>query len=128
MLLRSENYEDERNVSPPYKAAIYYTIISVKQSPNRRRLLIKMKWKDHIVRVNSISPRVAELVLCITKCYKLNIVQVYTPTPSYSQDDINSLYDGKLNHYTIMMGDFNAHIGKRINHNMNMQQANLGSN
>ena len=36
--------------------------------------LISRKWKDHIVRVNSIRPRVAELVLCITKCYKLKIV------------------------------------------------------
>ena len=78
--------------------------------------LINRKWKDHIVRVNSISPRVAELVLCITKCYKLKIVQVYTPTISY-----NSFYNdvddnlGKLNHYTIVMGDFNTQIGKRTN-------------
>ncbi len=49
-----------------------------------------MKWKDHIVSVNSISPRVAELVLCITKRYKLKTVQVYAPTTSYSEEDINS--------------------------------------
>ena len=36
--------------------------------------LISRKWKDHIVRVNSIRPRVAELVLCITTCYKLTIM------------------------------------------------------
>ena len=35
--------------------------------------LINRKWKHHIVRVNNISPRVAELVLCITKGYKLKI-------------------------------------------------------
>ena len=62
------------------------------------------KWKDHIVRVNSISPRVAELVLCIAKRYKLRIVQVYAPTTSYSNEDINNFYNdvddtlGKPNH------------------------------
>ena len=34
------------------------------------------------MRVNSFSSRVAELVLCITKRYKLKIVQVYAPTTS----------------------------------------------
>ena len=83
--------------------------------------LINRKWKDHIVRVNSISPRVAELVLCITKRYKLKLVQVYAPTTSNSDEDINDLYTdvdetlGKPNHYTIVMGDCNAHIGKRTN-------------
>ena len=45
--------------------------------------LINRKWKDHIVRVNSISHRVAELVLCITKRCKQKIVQVYARTTSY---------------------------------------------
>ena len=72
--------------------------------------LINRKWKDHIVRVNSISHRVAELVLCIANRYKLNIVQTYAPT-SYSGEDINSFYNdvdetlGKPNNYTIVMGD-----------------------
>ena len=73
------------------------------------------------MRVNSISPRVAELVLCITKHYKLKIVQVYAPTTSYSEEDIHSFYNDidetlrKPNHYTIVMGDFNDQIGKRTN-------------
>ena len=83
--------------------------------------LINRKWKDHMVSVNSISPRVAELVLGITKLYKLKIVQVYAPTTSYSDEDTNSFYIdveeslGKPNHYNIVMGDFNAQIGKRSN-------------
>ena len=83
--------------------------------------LINKKWKEHIVRVNSISPRVAELVLRITKRYKVKIVQIYAPTTSYSEEDINSFYVavdetlGKPNHYTIVMGDFIAQIGKRTN-------------
>ena len=76
--------------------------------------LINNKWNVHIVRANSVSPSVAELVMCITKRYKLKLVQLYAPTTSYSEDDINSFYNDvddtswKTSHYTIVMGDFNA--------------------
>ena len=82
---------------------------------------INKKWKDHILRVNNISPRVAELIMCITNRYKLKIMQVYVPTSSYSAEDINRFYNhvgeilGKPNHYTIVIGDFNGQIGKRPN-------------
>ena len=49
--------------------------------------LINRKLKDHIVSVNSISPRASEHVLCITKRNKLDIVQVYAPTIIYSEED-----------------------------------------
>ena len=77
--------------------------------------LIK-KWKDNITRVHSISPRVAELVLRTTTRHQLKIVQVYDPTISHSEDEINIFYndiDKILEnpiHYTIVMGDFNAKV------------------
>ena len=55
--------------------------------------LINKKWKDNITRVNNISPRVAELVLRITTRYQLKIVQVYAPTTSHSEDEINIFYN-----------------------------------
>ena len=73
------------------------------------------------MRANSISPMVAELILCITKRYKLKIVQVYAPTTSYSEEDITSFYNdvgetlGKRSYNTIVMGDINAQMGKRTN-------------
>ena len=73
------------------------------------------------MRVNSINPRVAKLVLWITQGYKLKIVQVHAPMTSYLEEDINSFYNdvgetlGRPKHYMIMMGDFNAQIGKRTN-------------
>ena len=82
---------------------------------------INKKWKDHIMRVISISPRVAEFLLCITNRYKLKLLQVYAPTTSYSEEDIHSFYNdvdgtlGKPNHYTIVVGDFNVQIEKRTN-------------
>ena len=48
-------------------------------------------------------------------------MQVYAPTTSYSDEDINNFYNdvddtlGKPNHYTIVTGDFNAKIGKTTN-------------
>ncbi|MEG7521682.1 MAG: hypothetical protein M3H12_01065 [Chromatiales bacterium] len=89
--------------------------------------LINKRWKDNITRVNSISPRVAELVLCITKRYKLKMVQVYAPTSSYSQEEINSFYNdmedtlGKPNYYTIVMRDFNAQETNKPNGSGNRQ-------
>ena len=71
------------------------------------------------MRVNGISHKVKELVLCIIKCYKLKIVQVYKPTTSYSEEHINSFYNdvdetlGTSSHYTIVMADFNVQIEKR---------------
>ena len=76
--------------------------------------LINKKWKDHIVRINSISPREAKLVLSITKRYKLKIVQVYAPTTSYSEEDNHSFYNdvdetlGKPSHYTMVIEYFNT--------------------
>ena len=81
--------------------------------------LINRKWNDHIVKVNGISVRVAELVLRIAKRCKLNIVQLYSPITAYSEEDINSFYidvgetSGKQNNNTIVLGDLNAQIGKR---------------
>ena len=83
--------------------------------------LINKKWKDNIPRVNNISPRVAELVLCLTKQYQLKIVQVYAPTTSHSEDEINIFYNDidkileNPSHCTIVMGDFNAKVGVRTN-------------
>ena len=83
--------------------------------------LMKRKRKDHIVKVNSISHRVAECILCITKRYKLKLVQIYAPTTSYPEEHTNSFYNdvdetvGKPNHYTIVLGEFNDQKGKRTN-------------
>ena len=61
------------------------------------------------MRLNSISARGTVLVLCITKHY--NLVQVYAPMTSYSEEDINSFYNDVDENLGILMGDFNAQIG-----------------
>ena len=83
--------------------------------------LINKKWQDRIERVKSIGHRVAELVLCINKRYKLKIVQVYAPTTSHGDEEVENFYNDldkileKPCYYTILMGDFNAKVGKRAN-------------
>ena len=54
--------------------------------------LINREWKDHIVRVNSIRLRVAELLLCITKRYKLSVVQAPTKISITSTTTSMKLY------------------------------------
>ena len=87
----------------------------------RGGFLINRNWKDRIVMINRVNQRVADMFLCITKCYKQKIVQVYAPTTSHSEEDKTmSYYDvyetlEKPNHFTIVTGDFNAQIGKTTN-------------
>ena len=92
---------------------------SANNGQERVGFLINTKLVDHhIVKVNSINVRTCYMN---KTRYKLNIWQVYAPTTSYPEEDINSFYNGvdetleKLIHYTMAMGDFNAQIGKRTN-------------
>ena len=83
--------------------------------------LINKKWKDHTVRVNSFRPKVAEIIMCVTKHNKLKTMHVYAPITSYSEEDINTFYNdidetlGKPKNCMIVMGYLNAQIGTRTN-------------
>ena len=85
--------------------------------------LVNKKWKYNITRlsVSSGSSRVAELVLRITYIYQVNIVQVYAPTTSHSDEETDNFYITidklleKQTHCTIVMGDFNAKVGGQTN-------------
>src|SRR5713101_6851920 len=66
--------------------------------------------------------RIAEMTININKRYKLRILQVYAPTSTCDEEEIENFYeelDKAMNknkeHFTILMGDFNAKIGKNIN-------------
>ena len=52
-------------------------------------ILINRKWKHHI----ASAPESQNLVLYVTKRYKLKIVQVYAPTTTSYSEDINSFYN-----------------------------------
>ena len=82
--------------------------------------LIHNRWKNHVVELDSSSDRVARIVIQLSKRYKIQIIQVYAPTTSHSDEEIEDFYEevSKMNrngnHYLkIIMGDLNARIGAR---------------
>ena len=64
------------------------------------------------------SDRVAELTIRINQWYQLKCIQVYMPTSSHPNEEVEQVYediDNSLSnstaHYNIVMGDFNAKVG-----------------
>ena len=82
--------------------------------------LVHKKWKNHITEVDSASDRVARLVIRLSKRYSIQFIQVYAPTKSYSDEEVDEFYEevSKMkqknrHHLNIIMGDFNARIGEK---------------
>ncbi|TLM13197.1 hypothetical protein FEC36_18500, partial [Acinetobacter baumannii] len=70
--------------------------------------------------MESVSSRVVYLVLKISKRYSLKIVQVYAPSTSHPDDEVEATYEdisrairNSQSHFTVVMGDFNAKLGRR---------------
>ncbi|XP_028035786.1 uncharacterized protein LOC114247123 [Bombyx mandarina] len=75
---------------------------------------------NNIVAIESVSSRVVYLVLKISKRYSLKIVQVYAPSTSHPDDEVEATYEdisrairNSQSHFTVVMGDFNAKLGRR---------------
>ncbi|CAG4966203.1 unnamed protein product [Colias eurytheme] len=73
----------------------------------------------NIVEISSVSPRVAYLIIKISKRYSLKVIQVYAPTSAHSDEEVERLYEDvssalhstKKAHFNVVMGDFNAKVG-----------------
>ncbi|CAG4945202.1 unnamed protein product [Parnassius apollo] len=75
---------------------------------------------NNVVQIESVSTRVAYLILRITKRYSLKVIQVYAPTSAHSDEEVEEMYEdiskaihSSKTHYTVLMGDFNAKLGTR---------------
>ena len=82
--------------------------------------LIHKRLEKNIVEFYSVSERVASVTIKLNTRYNLKIIQVYAPTCSHSDEEIESFYEDvhlaserTKSHFTIIMGDFNAKIGKK---------------
>lgn len=82
--------------------------------------LIHKRHVQNIVEIEGISPRVLCLILRLNDRYNLKIIQVYAPTSTCSDEEIDAFYDDvdsalsrRSSHYTLLMGDFNAKLGLR---------------
>lgn len=80
--------------------------------------LVHKDIKENIAKYRGISERLAYLIINIDKSTTLKIIQVYAPTISYSQDEVDELYQNiesilleEKTTNTIVMGDFNARLG-----------------
>ncbi|MBF2463458.1 endonuclease/exonuclease/phosphatase family protein [Listeria welshimeri] len=81
--------------------------------------LVHKALAGNVVEVGSVSTRVAYLVVKLTDRYSLKVVQVYAPTSTHSDEEVEAMYEDitKAIHgttscfYNVVMGDFNAKVG-----------------
>lgn len=79
---------------------------------------VHKSFMNNIVSFGSVSNRAACLILRISKRYSLKVIQVYAPTQTHPDDEVETLYEdvsraihsSKI-HFTVVMGDFNATLG-----------------
>lgn len=90
-------------------------------------LLINKRLNNNIKEINSISDRILYTILHISKKITLKVIQVYAPTSSAADVDVEQLHDDiskcirdHKTTYTIVTGDFNAKIGVRIDSSENV--------
>ncbi|XP_063542661.1 uncharacterized protein LOC134751209 [Cydia strobilella] len=88
---------------------------------------------NNVVKIESVSNRVACLVLRMTQRYSLKVIQVYAPTSTHSDDEVEAMYEdisramhSSKTHFTVVMGDFNAKLGKRDGEELRVGQFGVG--
>lgn len=84
--------------------------------------VINKRLENQILAVKKISSRVAFLVLKLNKKYRMKIVQVYAPTSSHTDEEVDILYEDIMSalkdtrtQFTTICGDFNAKTGSKKN-------------
>ena len=111
--------KDEKLLDIKYDHQLYY-----RGTPDGRNsgigFIINRKLKHNIINFDSLSGRVASLTIKLSRRYTLQIIQVYAPTSSHSDEEVEEfceLVTQQLNkhnhHFKIVMGDFNAKIEKK---------------
>ncbi|XP_052742326.1 craniofacial development protein 2-like [Bicyclus anynana] len=90
------------------------------QSQGGVGFIVHKSLVNNVVKVESVSSRVAFLVLRITKRYSLKVIQVYAPTSTHPDEEVEVLYEdiskaihASNSYYNVVMGDFNAKLGER---------------
>ena len=103
------------------------------QSQGGVGFLVHKSLVNNVVKIESVSTRVAYLILRISKRYSLKVIQVYAPTSTHSDDEVETMYEdiskamhGSKTHFTVVMGDFNAKLGKRDGDELRVGQFGVG--
>ena len=81
--------------------------------------IVNKNIAGNVTSFKGISDRVAQLTIKINNKYHVNIIQVYLPTSSHTNEEVDTVYeeiDNLVNnnkaYYNIVMGDFNAKTGQ----------------
>ncbi|XP_041461759.1 protein-glucosylgalactosylhydroxylysine glucosidase-like [Lytechinus variegatus] len=81
--------------------------------------LIHKTIASNVISYKSTSDRVSQIILKISKKQTMKIIQVYLPTSSHADEEVDMVYeeiakllDEDKANFTIVMGDFNAKVGK----------------
>ncbi|XP_072389526.1 uncharacterized protein [Diabrotica undecimpunctata] len=79
--------------------------------------LVHKKHLDKIIKTESVTSRVLYLILKLNERRSIKIIQVYAPTTSHSDEEIENFYEDinraiekDKTHHLILMGDFNAKL------------------
>ncbi|CAG9121819.1 unnamed protein product [Plutella xylostella] len=82
--------------------------------------IVNKSLVNNIVEIGSVSTRVAYLILRISKRYSMKVIQVYAPTSKHTDDEVELAYEDVSSalrkfttHFMVVMGDFNAKLGKQ---------------
>lgn len=96
----------------------FYHIREEDRSEGGIGFLIHKRLIANILSLKKISSRVAYLTLRLSTKYTLKIIQVYAPTSSRTDEEVEAFYEDvslalrETNaHFTILCGDFNAKLG-----------------
>ena len=96
--------------------------------------LVNKRLENNLEEFHGVSERVASVTLKLNERYKLKIIQVYAPTCSHSDEEVENFYedvqkaiDRKRAHFMVIMGDFNAKIGKRVEQETSIGNHGIGT-
>ena len=106
---------------------VLYTIGTADKCLSGVGFLVNKHLADNIVEFRGVSDRVAMIVIKINSTCDVKIVQVYAPTTAHDDEEVEAIYDdiadvvdNRTTRYTIVMGDFNAKIGTRVDGEQNV--------
>ena len=82
--------------------------------------LINKQLAGNVIEFFSINERVAGLVLKLNKRYQVKVIQVYAPTSTHDDEEVERFYEDVENamkrnktQFTFVIGDFNAKVGQK---------------
>ncbi len=95
--------------------------------------LVHRSLVNNILTIESVSSRVAYLILRVSNRYSLKVIQVYAPTSTHPDEEVEVMYEDisraihtNKTYFNVVMGDFNAKLGTRGDNELRVGQFGYG--